>query len=858
MKTTLLFLSVFLSVCLFGQSGRYYGNPSDASALCKIKVDAVNSFSSNQEAENALQRIIDVTGISKRFALYQCNGIDNCEALTFRGIRYIFYDANFMKSISMGAGSSWTNISILAHEVGHHVNAHALDLLSYETGQIGGITLAEKRRQELEADEFSGYVMYKLGATLYQAQAAINKFGHTGDDSYSTHPNKSKRLAAISRGYNKAKTEYDRYKVKTLTSSDYFYRAYNAKKENYQYKIDNYTKCIQLDPKQYPAFNNRANCYKSLAIQNYKNESLQKEYYEKAIRDYSRAISLKSDASYYFRRAGIYEDLTRNNNQNKVYYIKMAKNDYDKAISLNPNKYWYYRGRCNFHTYYSEDYLTAKNDATKCISLATEDHEFRNSYMRRATANEELGNYDLALNDIDMQVKYRNGESLFTLKDRGVLYEKKGDYATAIKYYEDAAEIGLKLKDELVAEYHQLPHIYNLKAKLCKKLGDYEGAIEAYTKMLELPHNLYCPPLELWYPEVYEWRASAYFKLGESKKVIDDVDLLISADYYVSWDHRLRAEYYMFFEMFTAALLDINKAIEIDKSRGDYNPNYYELRGQIKLLSNDFDGAIADFNSLIKTVESDNDLYYKLDEAYRLRGLSKKNEKDFEGALLDFNKAIQIEPNAQYYQDRGILKDDMEDYYGAISDYSKVLELLPNYAYIYFRRGIVKKYLKNYNGAISDYSKCISLSNEPNYLHYFLRGRAKDELEDYRGAIKDYTESINLNPKDGDSYYNRAFCKSKLNDNYGSISDYSKVIELSPKDGDAYLERGELKFELNDYDGAISDYSKAIEIDNLYSYAYQRRGSAKKKKGVPFCDDFKKACELGNKVSCEKIKTDCD
>ena len=45
--------------------------------------------------------LIDVTGISKRFALYQCNGIDNCEALTFRGIRYIFYDANFMKSISM-------------------------------------------------------------------------------------------------------------------------------------------------------------------------------------------------------------------------------------------------------------------------------------------------------------------------------------------------------------------------------------------------------------------------------------------------------------------------------------------------------------------------------------------------------------------------------------------------------------------------------------------------------------------------------------------------------------------------------------------------------------------------------------
>ena len=80
---------------LFSQSGSYYGNPSDASELCGIRVQASNSFSSNQEAQKALDKIIAVTGISKRFALYQCSGINNCEAITFRGIRYIFYDQNF-------------------------------------------------------------------------------------------------------------------------------------------------------------------------------------------------------------------------------------------------------------------------------------------------------------------------------------------------------------------------------------------------------------------------------------------------------------------------------------------------------------------------------------------------------------------------------------------------------------------------------------------------------------------------------------------------------------------------------------------------------------------------------------------
>ena len=38
--------------------GSYYGIPSDASELCGIRVQASNSFSSNQEAQKALDKII--------------------------------------------------------------------------------------------------------------------------------------------------------------------------------------------------------------------------------------------------------------------------------------------------------------------------------------------------------------------------------------------------------------------------------------------------------------------------------------------------------------------------------------------------------------------------------------------------------------------------------------------------------------------------------------------------------------------------------------------------------------------------------------------------------------------------------
>ena len=229
---TILLLSLICALSpfnqLFSQSGSYYGNPSDASELCGIRVQASNSFNSNQEAQKALDKIITVTGISKRFALYQCSGINNCEAITFRGIRYIFYDQNFMKSITASAGS-WTNLSILAHEVGHHVNAHSLDWFALASGEIQGITLEQKRQQEIEADEFSGFVLAKLGATLIQSQAAVKLASDDGDDSYSTHPSRSKRLIAIERGYNQAKGITTKpYATVTLTAEDYFYLAQNV------------------------------------------------------------------------------------------------------------------------------------------------------------------------------------------------------------------------------------------------------------------------------------------------------------------------------------------------------------------------------------------------------------------------------------------------------------------------------------------------------------------------------------------------------------------------------------------------------------------------------------------------------
>jgi hypothetical protein len=84
-------------------------------------------------------------------------------------------------------------MSILAHEIGHHLSGHTLN------------NNDDKLNNELQADKFSGFILYKLGATLLQAQKAINQLGTEQDTG--THPSKYKRMDIIKMGWEEASVQ---------------------------------------------------------------------------------------------------------------------------------------------------------------------------------------------------------------------------------------------------------------------------------------------------------------------------------------------------------------------------------------------------------------------------------------------------------------------------------------------------------------------------------------------------------------------------------------------------------------------------------------------------------------------------
>lgn len=143
-------------------------------------------------ARDIVKEIIGVVGLTPRFEMREAD-IENAAAVIVNGKRYILYNSRFLNAVNNASRTDWAAVSILAHEIGHHLNGHTLIR--------GGSNPAD----ELEADEFSGFVLRKMGASLAEAQAAMAVLSE--ERASATHPGRNSRLAAIGAGWKQANNQ---------------------------------------------------------------------------------------------------------------------------------------------------------------------------------------------------------------------------------------------------------------------------------------------------------------------------------------------------------------------------------------------------------------------------------------------------------------------------------------------------------------------------------------------------------------------------------------------------------------------------------------------------------------------------
>ena len=237
-----------------------FGQTKEGVELCLEYQKIVSGFNSEKEANEALDKILNVIGASKNFTLIPCDNINNALAITFKSERYILFDSEFMNQITQ-LTNDWSSIFILAHEVGHHINGHTREALLISV--LDDITLEKKRQEELEADEFASFILAKLGASYSEIEETIDLIASNEDDLYSTHPSKNKRIAAIKTGYYKAKENVNNNsKIKTkvndvIVNSNWKYKYFsrrNSTNTMMTWVVDDYIYESELEGKPLDPF----------------------------------------------------------------------------------------------------------------------------------------------------------------------------------------------------------------------------------------------------------------------------------------------------------------------------------------------------------------------------------------------------------------------------------------------------------------------------------------------------------------------------------------------------------------------------------------------------------------------------
>jgi hypothetical protein len=150
--------------------------------------------SPSEEVSKTVANICRKMGVSSDLFIVEAANVQNAQAFVLEGKkRYIHYNPFYIIKIQQQTGANWAMIFAFAHEIGHHAHYHTLDTTNLDNWKM----------EELKADGFAGCALRHLGATLDEVEKAVSILSENGD---ATHPERSARLMATTRGWEDCKS----------------------------------------------------------------------------------------------------------------------------------------------------------------------------------------------------------------------------------------------------------------------------------------------------------------------------------------------------------------------------------------------------------------------------------------------------------------------------------------------------------------------------------------------------------------------------------------------------------------------------------------------------------------------------
>lgn len=377
------------------------------------------------------------------------------------------------------------------------------------------------------------------------------------------------------------------------------------------------------------------------------------------------------------------------------------------------------------------------------------------------------------------------------------------------------------------AFFAQSPKKHCEVAEKFEKGNNYEGAVDAYSKAIELDPN---------YFKAYSARAACYEKLNKKELAIEDYKkaiaftpkekelyykagvLMVDLQKYADADQMLRkaierdkgyteaieAEVKVLFLLkdYTYGLVVNQLAIDDKKTAMNYYnqavfydslKNYTEAEkfyksaksvdskfipgyvgmalAEVKL--NKADEALAVCNAALTKDPNNLDVFYA-------KSLAHAAKKDYQNAINEITKVIISKPSPSVFKLRASFYETLGQYHNAINDYTQVVRIDDKDQEAYLKRAAAYEFTGNYKAALGDYNKVAMQNSGQDKIESFLKQAKIKIFELSRESVKPEIESISL--KAVKNTVKIAANKEELNFT-GQVRDESAIKNISVNSG---------------------------------------------------------------------------
>ncbi|MEM8934057.1 MAG: hypothetical protein AAGE94_22890, partial [Acidobacteriota bacterium] len=172
-----------LGLLVAGATNAQPAGPVPCRSFTADEVEAIPTYDPSPDVVALVGEILALSNLAPNRFVVRAANVENAAAVLCDGEERLLYNPVLFHQL-LGE-SIWTARTILAHELGHLILDHPLAVTERRTNL------------ELEADQFAGGMICKLGGTLGQALEAYGRFGEAAHRAgYPTLPDRKAAAAA--------------------------------------------------------------------------------------------------------------------------------------------------------------------------------------------------------------------------------------------------------------------------------------------------------------------------------------------------------------------------------------------------------------------------------------------------------------------------------------------------------------------------------------------------------------------------------------------------------------------------------------------------------------------------------------